>query len=246
MLGLQRAIWGLAFVALFGAASGRVAAQSLRLSELVAAGPGLADERGDLWDWVEIENATFRSIDLTGYGLSDRRDKVRFRFPDGSSLGAGEFLTVLASGGEVSEPSDVELHAGFSLASSGELLILTAPDGTLVDAIRYPRQRRTYSYARGPTGVWEHQVVPTPGGDSTGPAFADLPELPRFDPPAGVYASPQRVDVSAELPGGVQRYTLDGSLPTSESPEFPGSLRIDRSLVLRLATYVGGQLIGEV
>jgi hypothetical protein len=45
-------------------------------------------------DWVELYNAGDSTIDLSGYEIRDNSDDHRWRFADGASIGAGEYVVV--------------------------------------------------------------------------------------------------------------------------------------------------------
>ena len=56
---------------------------SLRISEVMASNrTAYPDETGAFPDWIELTNASDHAIDLTGYGLSDRADRIAFVFPE--------------------------------------------------------------------------------------------------------------------------------------------------------------------
>ena len=101
------------------------------ISEFLAANDAnLADADGDSPDWIEIYNPNVFAIDLGGYFLTDDpAESDKWRFPEGTALGGGEYLVVFASGADRDLP---RLHAGFRLDSSGGYLALIAPDGSSV------------------------------------------------------------------------------------------------------------------
>ena len=211
-----------------GAFSGLVAGPSVRLSEVVSANGGLlTDEDGDSPDWIELENVTESSVDLAGYGLSDRRkESIRWLCPP-RILPAGGFLVVFASGKNRSAGSN--LHTSFSINSEAEEIRLTSPDGTTIDSVAVPALRRNVSYGRGPTNpaAWRFFPVPTPRAVNAGTSFAaDLREAPVFSSPGGFYDAPVSLTFDSVEPGATVRYTLDGSEPTEDSPLFGAALAI--------------------
>ena len=57
------------------------------------------DEDGDAEDWIEIYNNSSTSVDLSGWSLTDdAADLTKWIFPPGTSLGAGEYRVIFASG----------------------------------------------------------------------------------------------------------------------------------------------------
>jgi hypothetical protein len=84
---------GLTFNILFATA------QSFRINEVMTSNSGaIADSDGDTPDWIEFYNSAATSVNLTGYGLSDKKDDpFQWVFPN-SIVNPGEYLLVFASG----------------------------------------------------------------------------------------------------------------------------------------------------
>ncbi len=203
-------------------------AQPVYINEVLASNAtGLEDEDGDTEDWVELYNAGSESVALGGYGLSDDPD-VPFRWvlPD-ITMEPGEFLLIWASGKDRSDPAK-ELHANFSIASAGEEVLLTDPDGVRVDEIVPTVIPTDISFGRKPDGStnWVFFTDPTPGAANTTDGFLQVLAPPELSRPAGFYE--ETFDLTAVHPYGevVLRYTLDGSEPDEDSPMFPSSLLV--------------------
>lgn len=137
----------------------------------------LADEDGDFSDWIEIYNPDDEPVDLAGYFLSDDVEVLkRWVFP-ATTLEAGAWLVVFASG----KDRDVgEFHTDFKLSAGGEYLALGAPDGATVVSgfgARYPPQFEDKTFGVGEFGTG-YLDEPTPGtanreGQLPGPLFFD-------------------------------------------------------------------------
>jgi len=120
---------------------------------------GLQDVDGDYSDWVELYNPGASAVSLEGYVLTDDADDLaKWPLPT-MELGSGGFLIVFASGKDRRDPAD-ELHTNFKLSRSGEFLGLVAPGGELSSQFgeAYPEQRRDASF--GPEMVQQfHPLV---------------------------------------------------------------------------------------
>jgi hypothetical protein len=89
---------------------------TVRINEIMAFnGSTIADEDGDFEDWIELHNYGAAAVDLSGWGLSDDpAEPMRWIFPDRTTIGAGQYLLVWASGKDrpggfvVSDPSQIE------------------------------------------------------------------------------------------------------------------------------------------
>jgi hypothetical protein len=121
------------------------------ISEFVAQNVnGLADEDAQVADWLEIVNRGDTSADLSNYYVSnDSANLTKWQIPAGTTVGAGDFLVIFASGKDRAVSGN-ELHTNFVLDDLGGDLILTAPNGTsIVDSVlQYGETEADASYAR--------------------------------------------------------------------------------------------------
>ncbi len=63
---------------------------------------------------------------------------------------------------------------------------------------------------------------------------------PTFSPAGGTYTSPQTVTIQCATVGATIRYTTDGSVPSSSSPVFPGSITVSASATVRAKAFMNG------
>lgn len=192
----------------------------------------LADEDGDYEDWIELYNTGDEPFDISHFGLSDDFDRpFRWTFPEGTVIGAGEFLLVWASGKDRNDP-ERELHTNFSIAQAGEEVLLTHfQTGERLDEIDPIEIPSDQSYGRDPDGSdnWVFFRNPTPGESNTDGDHALIPEAVTFSKKGGFYQDSIDIALSAEE-GYEIRYTLDGSVPTAASQRYRDPIRItDRS-----------------
>ena len=115
-------------------------------------------------DWVELMNTGAETLDLSGFELRDNSDDHRWRFPDGSTLAAGELLVVDAkSGGRVYDDQTKNFAEGTFEAAigigSGDSIRLYDKDGNLLDEYSwtehasYDGDPAMASYGRYPDGT---------------------------------------------------------------------------------------------
>ena len=114
--------------------------------------------QGEPFDWVEIINLREEAVDLSGCSLSDDLENPdRFVIPAGEDalIPAGGFALFILS------PDST----GFALGSS-ELILLSSPDGQVIDMIEYEDGASPAggSYGRLPdgTGMWQTLFNPSP------------------------------------------------------------------------------------
>jgi hypothetical protein len=146
------------------------------------------------------------------------------------------------------------LHTNFRLDADGERLILTRPDGTTADEVRFEAQIRDVSYGRQPdaTGGFFFFAEPTPGLPNTTPASVEALAAPWLSHPAGFHSTDFSLTITSFDPAAVIRYTLDGSEPNENSPRYTSPLAItDRAGtpngISMIPTVPGGaRPVGEV
>jgi len=201
----------------------------LHISEFLASNQNvIADEDDDFSDWIEIFNPTGQSIDLIGWNLSDNPDNlIKWVFPP-VTIEANGYLLVYASG---KDRRGNELHTNFKLSSSGESILLTAPDGmTIQHEIKFPPQYEDISFGY-VNGVLEFLDKPTPGGPNF---LGDFLSPPSFSAEHGFYEHQFDLHISSSVVDADIWYTADGSEPSSSNGiAFSSFIRIDSTMVIR-------------
>ena len=135
-------------------ASSSVFAQDLVINEFMAINEtSLIDGDGDRSDWIEIFNGSPEAIDLSGYALSDDgQTPAKWELPEGTTLGAGGYLIVFASGKDRAVAGE-PLHTNFKLGGSEKFIGLFDRDGQPVHSYSdLPPQRADVSYGLGTSG----------------------------------------------------------------------------------------------
>lgn len=121
----------------------------------------LYDRDGDYGDWVEIYNFSDKSVDLSGYFLTDSKDDVRrWQFPNGTLLPAKGYLVVFCSG---KTSVQGELHASFKLGETDSFLGLYTKDGAFCSGVTYVAAEQDQSVAYTAAGEYAVCRYPTPG-----------------------------------------------------------------------------------
>lgn len=218
------------------------------INELQASnGSTLFDEDGDAEDWIELFNTGSDTVNLSGYGLSDDYDNpFRWIIPD-VTIQPGEFLLVWASGKDRTLPS-APMHTNFSISSSGEEVLLTAPNGERMDEIAPVPIPRDISYGRYPDGSENFYFFsePTPGSQNSSERYRKLLEPPVFSHQGGQYTSSFQLTLSADEDASIY-YTTDGTMPTdSNGFLYNGPITISGSRMVRARTFAEDALESKV
>lgn len=142
------------------------------ISEIMAGNRGsIAAVDGKYYDWIELYNPTGRTLNLAGFALSNNPKKPQKFILPNYNLEADQCVLVFASG----KPStETEIDANFKLSLSGQTLILSDPNGKLVQSVTYPPMRPGYSYAMdmNDPGKWSMTDRYTPGFPNTDDGYA--------------------------------------------------------------------------
>ncbi|MGV3773949.1 MAG: lamin tail domain-containing protein, partial [Verrucomicrobiales bacterium] len=106
---------------------------------------------GRFEDWIEIYNSGSTPIDLGGYYLSDSSTNLtQFRIPPGTIIPAEGFLLVWANGDPGVNGPGKEIHTNFRLSADGEVIVLSAQDGTIISSVTFGKQSDNVSQGRYP------------------------------------------------------------------------------------------------
>ena len=141
-------------------------AGAVRISEVMARNHSvLRDETGAFPDWIELENLSAEAVELTGWTLSDKRERG-WTLPE-TVLGPGERLLIFADG---KDSADGALHADFSL-SPDETVYLFTPGGFLEDKLSCGGTEANHSMARDPYGQAADTDYATPGWPNTAKGY---------------------------------------------------------------------------
>ncbi len=193
---------------------------------------------GEYYDWIEIHNTTGSPISLAGYALSNNaKNPAKWTFPD-ITLDAGEYLTVLASGKNVSDAQKKNnLETNFKLSVDGDVVFLFTPDGTILDKLLVPKGHADVSYGRTGTSLLFY-ATPTPNAANSS-GVQGYAEEPKILTPGGAFDSAQMVTV--EVPEGCYvTYTTDGTVPTESSSRYNGQITISKTTPLRVRAFQSG------
>ncbi|MBR3980016.1 MAG: Ig-like domain-containing protein [Bacteroidales bacterium] len=175
-------------------------------------------------DWIELYNTSSSSVDISGYYITDNKDKPRkWQVPNGQSIGAGKYVIIYCDGEDVTGKA---MHTNFKLSTSGDKLYMYSSSMLLLDSVSIVDVETDYTYGRqvNGTGAWASLSRPTPGAANVSTTVKGLAPKPVFSIKGGYFNKEQTVSLSTTLSGAVIRYTTDGSEPTENSPIYSGPI----------------------
>ncbi len=198
-------------------------------------------------DWIELHNQGIEAVDLGGWSLTDdKEDHRKWVFPAGTSIPAGGYCIVMATGFDTGPVNKTTyLHTNFKLSSGGEYLGLYDPYGTPRSELapQYPPQYVFYAYARNDAGQFVYVDRATPGAANSGTAYLGITASPIFSSMGGLYDSAVTLQLSSPDGTATIRYTTDGSEPTETTGTVYGTpLTLSATTVLRARCFKPGNI----
>jgi hypothetical protein len=132
------------------------------------------------------------------------------------------------------------IHTNFKIRSSGEVLILSDPSGSIVDSIFTGIIPTDVSRGRKPDGWdnWQYFAQPTPGSANTtqGSDTLIIAIQPEFSHDAGFYNNAIQLTLSTDLTEASIYYTTDGSEPSTFSDIYTDPITIISTAVIKAKT----------
>ena len=108
----------------------------------------------------------------------------------------------------------------------------TATSSLYSNPIPLPLNSSTIIKAKGFKADWTPSAIATANYVITGTVPA-----PTFDPPAGSYVGAIDVVLACSLPGSTIRYSLDGTDPTQQSPQYSDPIHLAQTTTLKAIAY---------
>lgn len=186
----------------------------LRMWELHAKGrtEGLA--------WVEIKNVSDQPVSLQNYSLTtSTKDLKEFTFPQ-VELQPGQVYVVESQ------------NERFKINSSKSVMLTC--NGKFVDGICANPAPLGMSVGRvnGKSGLY-YFPSPTRGSENTTSHYRFMAQEPTFSLSPGIHSKEKSLKVALNTHGHTVHYTTDGSIPTSQSPIYKDSIKIDTATTIR-------------
>lgn len=199
------------------------------------------DSFGKTEDWIELYNSSNTPVDISGWHLSDKESKPeKWEIPANTIIPANGYLTFWCSGRDAFVNG--EYHTGFKLTQTkaGEYVLLSNAAGLIIDVLPLELTLVEHSRCRVTDGgdTWKVCTFPSPGdSNDPRPQFDGYTQAPSMSLSAGFYAGPQTVTITNNEPNSILRYTIDGTNPTTTSPEYTEPITITQTQVVKAQAF---------
>lgn len=198
---------------------------SLRINELMSR----ATDSNQ--NWVELKNTGTKEIELSQYALSKKLGKKEeyFKLP-ARKLQPGELVSIQLAGS--SRNAANPLQAPFKTGDS-ETIVLSK-DSVFVDGIcgKLSPQGGSIGRIDGKKG-WFFFSTPSRDANNGAAGKRFIAQEPVFDKKPGVYAKDKQLCLRLKDKSRRVHYTLDGRVPTADSPLMGDSIVINKGTVIR-------------
>lgn len=227
-----------------------VAANAVIINEIQQANVDMfLDPSFNFGGWIELYNATDKTVALDGLYISDDMASLK-KFALTSSrqgtIPAKGFLALWFDHYSRWSPNTI----GFKLDCDGGSLFISDEAGTILSQINYPPAITRTSYARTTNGgnSWSYTDQPTPGASNASSKFAATRlAAPVINHEGGFFT--ESFTARVIIPTGCTlRYTTDGSTPTRDNgaTSTDGRFDIGETTILRLRLFKTGELASPV
>jgi hypothetical protein len=140
-------------------------------------------------------------------------------------------------------------HTNFRISGDGEELVLTRPDGQLIDSMPPVPIPTNISMGRigGEGDEWFYFEYPTPESANPESGFSGMAEKPVILPTAGVYTDPVTVNIISHEEDAEIYYTTNGSTPgINNGTLYTGPFTVSNTVWVRAAAVRPGSLKSEI
>ncbi len=144
--------------------------------------------------------------------------------------------------------SNGSLHTNFKISSKSDQLLLSNPEGELVDDLLVEGLNQNISMGISPqSGNLVYFLETTPGAPNSSEEYIGVFKEPVvFSVPGGRLNAPVNLELSGAGEGQKIHYTTDASLPTENSPIYTAPIRIANNQVVRAGFFAAGYLPAEI
>jgi hypothetical protein len=195
-------------------------------------------------DWVELHNASSATVDLSGYYLSDDKEKPQKWKISSLSMDAGGYAVIETS----SDESRNKNIANFGISPSGETLMLSDKAGNILDVFNTGVLQEGITSGRIESDNTINRVfftAPSKGKANSTQKLNGHTAKPVLSDTKLYHSQSFQLSITCKTAGAKIYYTLDGSAPTQSSKRYETPVNITKNTVIRAAAYADSMVCSE-
>lgn len=239
----------LSFVLCLSAGSASAQSSSIIINEICSSNiDQWVDPSFNYGGWVELYNPTSTTVSITGWYLSDEKDKpMKAKINQTTYIPPYGLCTLWFD--HYNKWSTINID--MKLDCDGASLYLSDTRGNLITSADYPVAISRCSWARTTNGgdTWSYCATPTPDRANDGSTFAsERLDAPEVDIESQTFSS-GTITMQVTIPEGCKlKYTTDGSAPTETNGivSINGKFSTTLTKMFRLRLFKEGFLPSEV
>lgn len=199
----------------------------------------LAQNGYQFYDWIELYNNSDTDINLSEYYLTTTSNNTTmFRLPN-VTLKPNSYYVIMASG-DVNLSNKSYNHTNFKIGDVESIYLYKS--NKIVDSVMISNIPANYSYGRDEYGF--SYSTPTPLKKNK-IGNKEISYTPTFDYESGIYNDIENVILKLDAVGDIY-YTLDGTNPTKNSKKYNNEIVLNKTSVVKAASFEKGKLKSEV
>jgi hypothetical protein len=214
---------------------------NVHISEILASNKNvkLDPDFYEFSDYIELRNYENRSIDISGYTISDNKNS--WVIPSTTTIAANGYLLIWA---DEKDTKKIGLHTNFKLSSKKEKVTLKDRSGNVIEEISYKKLPSNTSVRS--INKKLAYMIPSPER-SNQKVYTKLTrsDKPTFSKSSGFYDTTQSITL-ASANGSKIYYTIDGSTPTINSTRYTSAINVNKTTTIKAISLESGKVSSEV
>ena len=200
----------------------------------------------EYFDYVELYNTGTEEINLKNYKLSESKKSESFHQLPDVTVNPGEYVAIFCGESDYVSSKTGNIYVNYGLNRYGETIYLMDNDNVVVDSFSYSRMQSGYSSGRDINGTLDEVCFAklTPGSANPTDTLKKSLSNPELSLSSTYVDAGTQVSVKAAM--GEIHYTLDGSLPTKNSPLYTEPITVNETTVIRAIAVCDGYIPSEV
>lgn len=182
------------------------------------------DSEGKFCDWIELYNTTSQAIDLSGWGISDKKSTpFKTTLPKDTIINAKDFLIIYCSKTYtyIGTGEDKNVFVPINISGDGENILISKPAigdqaAVIVDQISVPELAKDTTFGCYPDSDTQNRLILNPTPKKSNMGSETIVSGPVFSHETGIYSDTEKLDVTLKTNsvGSKIYYTTDSSDPS--------------------------------